>query len=62
MILLLLASGIGWLIIGVFLLVVLLAFIGALKDAYKKQKEQQRIEKENEIFEEMRDRQEDIED
>jgi uncharacterized membrane protein len=58
MILLLLASGIGWLIIGVFLLIVLIAFILACKDAYKKQKEQQRIEKENEIFEEMRDRQE----
>ncbi|WP_315112985.1 hypothetical protein [Clostridium intestinale] len=58
MILLLLVSGFGWFILGTFLLVVLLAFIGALKDAYKKQKEQQRIEKENEIFEEMRDRQE----
>ncbi|WP_286909262.1 hypothetical protein [Clostridium sp. UBA1652] len=47
MVLLLLASGFGWLIIATFLLVVLLAFIGAFKDAYKKQKEQQRIEKEN---------------
>lgn len=58
MVLLLLASGFGWLIIGTFLLIILIAFIGALKDAYKKQKEQRRIEKENELFNEMRDKQE----
>lgn len=62
MVLLLLASGIGWLIIGVFLLIILIAFIGAFKDAYKKQKDQQRIEKEDKIFNEMRDKQEDTED
>lgn len=58
MILLLLTSGIGWLLIGVVLLCIFLALVGALKDAYKKQKEQQRIKDEDEIFNEMRDRQE----
>lgn len=62
MILLLLGSMFGWLLIGVFLLTIIIAFALALKDAYKKQKEQQRIKTEDEIFNEMRDKQEDIED